>query len=163
MQREPTLQVPFGPRDFRAVQAAADANFDSFGAEAKSGIHGLSHRAPESDSFFQLHADGFSHKLSIQLRTMNFLNIDVDLAIRPLLNVSFKLVDLGAFPADDNARARRVDRDAKLVRHPLDLDVAHTGVSQLLLQITLQLQIFMKQTAVVTLGEPAGAPRFGNP
>jgi hypothetical protein len=45
-------------------------------------------------------------------------------------------------------------RDAKLVRHPLDFDVAHTGVTQLFLEITLQLQILMKQPAVVAFSKP---------
>src|SRR5437867_4420506 len=40
MQRQPALQIPFGPGDFRAIQPAADANLDPFGAEAEGRIDG---------------------------------------------------------------------------------------------------------------------------
>ena len=69
---------------------------------------------------------------------MDLLNIDVDLAVRALLDIRFELVDLGALTADDDAGARRVNRDTKLVRHPLDFDVADAGVDQLFFEIALQ-------------------------
>ena len=64
--------------------------------------------------------------------------------------------------ADDDSGPGRVDRDAKLVRHPLDFDVADTGMGELLLQIALQLQVFVEQPAVVALCEPARAPGLGD-
>src|SRR5438128_7138359 len=73
VQRQPALQVPFGPRDFRPVQTAANANLDSFRPEPESRIHRLSHRAAESDSLLELQCDRLSDQLSVQFRTMDFL------------------------------------------------------------------------------------------
>src|SRR6185295_16479775 len=64
-------------------------------------------------------------------------NIDVDVAICPLLNIYFQFVDLGAFAADDDSGPGREDGDAKLVRHPLDLNTGNAGMLQLLLEIAL--------------------------
>src|SRR5262245_56401249 len=93
---------------------------------------------------------------------MDLLNVDVDLAVGPLLDIRLQFVDFRTLAADNNSRTRRIDRDAKLVRHPLDFDIAHTGVGELLQQVPLEFQIFMKQAAVVALGEPARTPRLGH-
>src|SRR5262249_33128241 len=104
--------------------------------------------------------DCAGHKLCVEFRPMDFLDIDVNLAIRALLDIDLQFVDFRAFATDDDSRPGRVDRDAKFVRHPLHLDVADAGVRQLLQAVAFQLQIFMKQPAVITLSEPAGPPRL---
>src|SRR5581483_5662489 len=139
VEREAALQVPLGTRDFIAVQATADAHLDSLAAEAQGGIDGLAHRAPEADAFFQLQRNGFGHKLSIQLGLVNFLNIDVNLAVRPLLKLLLQLVDLSSLAADDDSRARRLDDDAQLVAGTLDFDRAHARRFELVLELVLQL------------------------
>src|SRR5262249_25819631 len=160
MQRKTPLQIPLGPRDFGAVQAATDANLDSLCAETQSRINRLSHRSAERNALFQLHGNRFGDELRIELRSVDFLNVDIDLAIRPLLNVGFQLVDFSSLATDDEAWTRRVDRYAELVGHPFNFDVAYTGMAELLLEVPLQLEIFVKQTAVVALGEPSRAPRL---
>src|SRR5262249_35862698 len=153
VQGQPALEIPLGPRDFRSVQAATHADLDSFCAESQSRIDRLSHGAAESDALFQLHRNRFGDELRIEFRSVDFLDVDVDLAIRPLLDVGFQLVDFSALAADDDAGTRRVNRDAKLVRHPLHFDVAYTGMAKLLFEIALQLEIFMQQAAVIAFGE----------
>src|SRR5262245_24643639 len=91
---------------------------------------------------------------------MNFLDIDVDLSIGPLLYIGFQLVDFRTLAANDDAGPGGVNRNAKLVRHALDFNVADACMSQLLQQIALQLEILVKQTAVIAFGEPAGTPRL---
>src|SRR5262249_6705722 len=113
VQWKPALQIPFGTRDFCAVQAAAHADLDALRTETQCRINGLSHRAAESDSLFQLHRNGLGDKLRIEFRSVDFLNIDIDLTIRPLLDVGFELVDFSALTADDDTGPRRVDRDTK--------------------------------------------------
>src|SRR5262249_8715428 len=160
MQRQTALQIPLGTRDFRAIQTSAHPDLDTLRAEPQRRIHGLSHRAPKRDSFFKLHRDSAGNKLRVELGPMNLLDIDVDLSIGPLLDVSFQFVDFRTLAADDDARPRRVDRDAELVRHALDFDIADAGVCQLFEQIALQLQIFVKQPAVIAFGEPSRTPWF---
>src|SRR5439155_27012186 len=108
------------------------------------------------------HGDAFADELRIDFRTMELRNIDVDLAIGPFLDIGVELGGLGTFAADDDAGARCVNRDAKLVRHPLDFDIADTRVVQLFLEVALQFEIFMKQAAVITFCKPARTPRLGN-
>ncbi len=55
-----------------------------------------------------------------------------------------------------------IDRDAKLVRHTLHFDAADAGVLKLLLQVALQLQIFVQQAAIVSLGKPSRTPWLGH-
>src|SRR5215831_14340762 len=93
---------------------------------------------------------------------MDFLNIDVNLSIGPLLDIGFQLVDFRTLAADDDSGPGGINRDAKFVGHSLDFDIADAGMRQLLQQISLQLQIFVKQSAVVAFGKPARTPRFGD-
>src|SRR5215510_13600302 len=93
---------------------------------------------------------------------MDFLNIDVNLSIGPLLDIGFQLVDFRTLAADDDPGPGGMNRDAKFVGHALDFDIADAGMRQLLQQISLQLQIFVKQPAVVAFGKPARTPRFRN-
>src|SRR5260370_22329597 len=50
VQRQTTLQVPLGARDFVAVQPARNADLDALAAEAQRRIHALTHRAAERDA-----------------------------------------------------------------------------------------------------------------
>jgi hypothetical protein len=40
---------------------------------------------------------------------VHFLDVDEDIAARPLLQFDFELVDLGAFAADDDARSISIE------------------------------------------------------
>ena len=104
MKRQASLEIPFGSSDFCTVQSAADPNLDSLCAKTQCGIDRLSHRAAECDSLFELHRDGLGDELRVQFRTMDLLNVDIDLAVRPLLNIDFELVDFRALAADDDSR-----------------------------------------------------------
>ena len=57
LQRQTALQVPLFAGDFRAVQAAGDANLDAFAAKTQSGVNGFAHGAAEGDALFKLQRD----------------------------------------------------------------------------------------------------------
>ena len=77
-----------------------------------------------------------------------------------LLELSLELVDLGALAADHDAGTRGADDQAQLVTGALDFDRADAGSLQLLLQLTLQLDVFDQQLVVVALNKPARPPRL---
>src|SRR5947209_11386369 len=85
VQRKASGLVPLGARDFGAVQAPTHADFDALRAEAEGRFHGLLHGAPECDAALQLRGNVLGHKLSIERRTLAFLDVDVALAFDHLL------------------------------------------------------------------------------
>src|SRR5262249_3467442 len=124
MQRKLALQIPFGARDFRAIQAARHADLDSLAAETQRRVDALSHGSSKSYALFELQRDRFGDQLRIELRLVHFLNIDENLALGFLRQILLQLFDLGAFAADDDAGTRSVDRDAQLVAGTIDFDRA---------------------------------------
>src|SRR5437588_2260848 len=160
VQRKAPVLIPLGARDFGAVQAPAHADFDALRAEAESRFHGLLHGATEGDTALQLRGDVLSDQLSVKLRTLDFLDVDVDLAVDHLLQLVAQLVDLGALASDDDAGTRGVDIDAHLVGRALDVDLRDSGVGEALFQIVAKLQIAMQRLGVSLPGKPAGVPRL---
>src|SRR3954453_4670874 len=158
VQRQTAVLIPLGARDLGAVQTAADAHLDSFRAEAEGRLHRLLHRAAECDAALELRGDVLRHQLRVELRTLDLLDIDVDLAVDELLQLVAELVDFGSLAADDDPRARRVDVDAHLVRRALDVDLRDSGVREALLEILAKLQIAMQRLGVALAGKPAGVP-----
>src|SRR5512133_3812968 len=76
VQRQTTLQIPLGARDFVSVQAARNANLDSLAAKAQSRIHRLTHGAAETNTLFELQRDVLGDQLCIELRLVHFLYVD---------------------------------------------------------------------------------------
>ena len=155
MQRQTSLQVPLGARDFISVQASAHAYLDSFATKTQRRVYGLAHGAAEAHTLFELQSNRFRDQLRIEFRLVHLLDVDVHLAVRALLQLLLQLVNLGAFASDNDPRPRRLDDDAQLVSRPLDLDRAHPRRLELVLQLILQLDVFQQQLVVITLHEPA--------
>src|SRR5213078_4785277 len=105
-------------------------------------------------------ADVLGDELRVELGALDFLNVDVDLAVDELLQLIAQLVHLCTLPSDDDSGTGGVDVDAHLVRRALDVDFRHTGVAEALLEIVAQLQIAMQRLRVRLPGEPAGMPRL---
>jgi len=59
-------------------------------------IDRLAHGPPEADALFQLQRNRFGDELGIELGLMHFLNIDMHLARRLLLQILLQLVDFRA-------------------------------------------------------------------
>src|SRR5262249_34612994 len=104
--------------------------------------------------------DVLGHQLRVELRTLNLLDVDVDLAVDELLQLVAELVDLGALASDDDAGTGGVDVDAHLVRGALDVDLRDPGVGEALLQVIAELEVAMQRLGVGLAGEPARVPRL---
>src|ERR1700733_146173 len=161
VQRQTPLQIPLRAGDFIAVQSSADADFDALAAETQRRVDRLAHRAPEADAFFQLQRNRFRYQLRVQLRLMHFLNVDVHLARRALLQLLLELVDFRALAPNDDSRTRRLNNDAQLIAWTLDFNRADARRLELVLQLRLQLDVFEQQLVVVALHEPARLPGLG--
>src|SRR5688572_4541566 len=158
VQGKLALQVPLTPRDFRAVQTATDFDFDSLRAKAERLFHGLSHRAPKSNSLFELRRNLLSLQLRVQLGLMNLLNRNQHLAARTRRDVALQLVDLRALATDDDPGSRRVDDDLETVRRAFDVHVRYAGAGKASFQLTLQTQVFDQEIAVLLLRKPVRMP-----
>src|SRR5207244_4794536 len=114
----------------------------------------------EGDAALQLGGDVLGHELRVELRALDLLDVDVDLAVDQLLQLVAQLVHLRPLAPDDDARPRGVDVDAHLVGGALDVDLRDSGVGETLLQIVAELQIAMQRLGVGLPREPAGVPRL---
>src|ERR1035438_3750440 len=161
MQRQASLQIPFRARDLIAIQSPANPDLDPLAAEAQRRIHRLTHRPPESYTFFQLQRDRFRNQLRIEFRLMHFLDIDKHFARSAFLQIGLQLVDFRALASDDDSGTRRLDNDAQLVARTLDLDRTHARRFEFFLQLVLQLDVFEQQLVVVPFHKPARLPRLG--
>ena len=158
MQRKLPLQIPLTARDFRAIQTARNTHLDPFTAETQRRIHRLAHGTPERNALLQLQANRLRHQLRVQLRTVHFLNVDKHLALGLLCEIGLQLFDFRALTPDHNARPRGTNGDAQLVARAVDFNRTDPSRFQASRQGLLQRQIFMQQTRVVLLGEPARTP-----
>ena len=70
---------------------------------AQRGLDCLTHRPPERHALLELHRDRFRDQLRFELRLLDLLDVDEDLAVGPLLDLLLQLVDLRALPSDDDA------------------------------------------------------------
>ena len=67
-------------------------------------------------------------------------------------------LDVLALLADDHARARAVNRDARVLGRTLDHDLAHRGVRELLLQVVADLDVLVQHgREVLAVGVPLRA------
>src|SRR5262249_25686980 len=152
LQRQTALQVPLFPRNFRAVQTAGDADFDSLAAKTQSRINRFAHGAAERNALFKLQRDGFSDEGGVELRAVHFLNVNVHFALGALRNLLLELVDFRALAADNDAGTRGVDADDELVRGALDVNRANAGGLELVLELFAELDVLMQQIGIVAIG-----------
>ena len=143
VKRKSPLQVPLGSRDLGAVQPPRHSNFDPLRAEALGVFDGSPHRSPESYALLELLSNLLGLQLRIQLRLVDLLNVDVNLAPGPVLDLLLELIDLGAFASDDYARTRGVDDDLQLVGSPLNVDMRNSGAGKPPLQFFFELEVFV--------------------
>src|SRR3989454_2988199 len=158
VQRQLTLEVPFGARDLGAAQPARHADFHALGAEAHGRLDRLFHGPAEGDATLHLQTHRLSDQLRLQLRLVDLHDVDEDLAAGLLLKVVAQLVHLGPLAADDDPGPRGVDVDLQLVGRALDVDARHARVRQPLLQLGPEPQILVQERWVGFFGVPARLP-----
>src|SRR5215475_2665872 len=158
MQRHTPLAVPLHARDLGAAQAPAAVDADAARPQPHGRLHGPLHRPPEGDATLQLLRDVLRYQLGVDLRLADLEDVEMHLAAGHLLQVVAQLLDVGALLADDDAGARRVNGDARLLGRPLDDDAADAGLRQALLQIVPQTQVLVQHAGIVLVGVPARIP-----
>src|SRR4030095_345831 len=72
VQRNATLAVPFGARDFRAAQTAGAGDADALGAETQRRLHRTFHCAAEGDTALELVGDALCDETRVDLRLADF-------------------------------------------------------------------------------------------
>src|SRR5688572_7441058 len=136
VQRHPPVAIPLAPCDLTAAQPARARDPDPIGAEPEGRRDRLLHRAAERHALLELERDVLGHELRVELGMDDLLDVEVDLLLRPLLQLVLQLLDLGALAPDDDARPRRVDRDPGAVRRALDVDARDARVVELVLDVS---------------------------
>src|SRR3546814_4379720 len=145
MQGHPALAVPFRPRDLGTAEAPADIDPDPLRTELHRRLHRALQRTPEGDAALQLPRDVLGHQLRVDLRLADLDDVQHDVAAaRHLAELLAQLLDVGALLADDDARARRMYRDPRLLRRALDHHAADAGLAEPLEQVLAQTPILME-------------------
>src|SRR6185436_8849811 len=123
----------------------------------------LAHRAAERDALLELHRHRFGDQLRVELRLLDLLDVDEDLAAGPLLDLLLQLVDFRSLAADDDARARGVDVDLQLVGGALGFDPRDAGMREPLLEVLPQREVLVQELRVVAVRVPARPPGLVEP
>src|SRR5690606_8207213 len=95
------------------------------------------HGATEDNAAVYLLVDAIGDGLRSELRLTDLRDVDAQVGDGHLHHVGdlgAQLLDVLALLADHDARPRRVDRDIDLAGGTLDLNAAHRGIAELLLQ-----------------------------
>src|SRR5262249_47968057 len=159
VQRHASFAIPLHARDFRPAEAARAVDADAFGTETHCRLNRALHGAAECDTTLELLRDRFRNQLRVQLGLADLNDIDDDIPVRELGNSLPQVLDVGSLLADDYARAGRVDGHAALLVRPLDDDMRHRCLLELLHQLLADLDVLVEQRAVFRLtGEPARIP-----
>src|SRR5262249_7889086 len=159
VQRHAALAVPLHAGDLRAAEPARAVDSDAFRAKPHRRLHGALHGAAERDAALELLGDRFGDQLGIELGLPDLDDVDHDVRLGELRHLAAQLLDIGALLADDDARPRRLDRDAALLVRPLDHDARHGRLLELRVQLLADRRVLVQQLAVLVLaGVPARIP-----
>src|SRR4029450_10164107 len=151
--------IPLHARDFCPTEAPRAINADAFGAEAHCRLNRALPGAAERNTPLELLRDRFRNQLRVELGLADLNDIDDDVAVRELGNRLEQFLHLSTLLADHYARAGRVNGHAALLVRPLDDDMRHRCLLELLHQLLADLDVFMEQRTVFRLaGEPARIP-----
>src|SRR6478672_6797668 len=144
MQRHAAFAIPLGPRDLDAVEPSRAHDLDALRAQPHRILHRALHRAAEHDPFLQLLRDRVGDQLRVDLGLADLLDVEADLGTHHLAQLGAQRLDVLALLADDDPRARAVDRDPRVLGRALDRDLAHRRVRQLLLQVGPDLDVLVQ-------------------
>src|SRR5262249_1273919 len=159
VQRHPALAIPFHARDLGPAETPRAINADAAGAEPHRRLHRPLHGAAEGDTALELLRDRFGDQLGIELGLPDLDDVDHHIGLGELGDLAAQLLDVGALLADDDPRPRRLHRDAALLVRPLDHDLGHRRLLEILHQLLADLHVLVEQLAVLALARvPARIP-----
>src|SRR4029077_16792195 len=155
-----SLAVPFRTRNLSAVQPTGATEFNPLRAKIHCCLHGFLHRASISDAALNLQRDVFGNQLRVDLRRLDFLDVNLHLfAVGHLGNFFRHLLDFRALASDHNSRTRSVNGYANGIPRPLDHNFRDCRKLQLLLHVVANLQIIVqKRGEFLRRSVPARAP-----
>ncbi len=123
MQRHAPFEIPLATPHVGSTETTLGLNANTFCARLHGGGHRALHGTPERDATFELVGDAACKKLSIELRVRYFDDVELDVAVRQLLETAAEPFGLRAATTDDHAGTPGVDVDLDLlVTDPLDVD-----------------------------------------
>src|SRR5208282_3650273 len=132
VQRHTAFAIPFHACDLGAAEPPRAIDADAAGAEPHRRLHGALHGAAEGDAPLELLGDRFGDQLGIELRLADLDDVDHHVAVGERGDLAAQFLDVGALLADDDAGPRRVDGDPALLVRPLDHDLGHRRLLELL-------------------------------
>src|SRR5690625_4791327 len=124
------LVITRGPCDLGTTETTTRLDLDPLRPGPHRRLYGGLQRTAERDTLCQLVRDSVGNQLRIQLRTLDRLDIDRDLALREKGELITELVDLRALLTNHAPGTCRLDRDHDLLRLTIDLDIRNRGVTQ---------------------------------
>src|SRR5450432_299689 len=134
MEWHAAFAIPLGTGDFDAVQASRTHDLDALCAEAHRVLHRALHRATEHDPLLELLRDRIGDQLRVDFGLADFLDVEPDFGAHHLAQAGAQRLDVLALLADDDAGARAMDRDPRVLGRAFDGDPAHRCVRKFLLQ-----------------------------
>src|SRR5580658_148731 len=138
VQRHAAFAIDLGAGNFRTVEPAGYAHLDPQRARTHGVGDGALHGAAEHHALFQLLRDSLGHELGIQLGLADLGDVQAHVVHRhpeDLRHAGAELLDVLALLADHDSRTRRMDGDVGAPRGPLDVNAAHRGIGELLVQV----------------------------
>ena len=157
-QRDAPFLVPLAAAHLGAAEAARDGDLDALGAGLHRALDGLLHRLLEGDAAAQLPGDVHGDEMGVELRLADLLDLQLDLAVRERADLLAQHLDVGAALADDDAGLGGVDRDRHVVDAALDLDAAHAGVGQPLVDERADRDVLLEGGGVFLVRIPLRGP-----
>src|SRR5262249_24094876 len=159
MQRHAALAIPLHARDLGAAEPARAVDADAAGAEPHRRLHRPLHGAAKGDAPLELLGDRFGDQLGIELGLSDFDDVDHHVGLGELGDLLAQLLDVGALLADDDAGPCRLHGDPALLVRPLDHDLRHRRLLEILHQLLADLHILVQELPVLALARvPARIP-----
>jgi hypothetical protein len=158
VKRDSTVFILLGASDFGATQSPAALYLDTFSAHFHSRSQSLFHSAAEADSPFKLTGNRLADETRREFRPLHFNNIECDITFHQHAKLFPQLVDLDAFPPDDDTGSGSMYINRDFLGVAQYLDTGNAGVLESLIDVPLDLHIFVHQVSKLLRGEPLGIP-----
>src|SRR5208282_5855578 len=146
MERNLSFAIPLSARNLRAAKTARTTNFNTQCSKIHGRLNRLLHRSTERNSALNLQRHIFGDQLRIQLRCLNFLDINLDLfSARHPSDLFGHLLNLSALTTNHDSGPSRKNGNADAIPGPFDYNLRYRSHRELLLYKPADLQIGMQE------------------
>src|SRR6516225_8863066 len=159
VQGHAAFPIPFHAGNLGPAQAPRAVDANAAGTKAHRRLHRPLHRAAKRNPPLELLRDRLGYQLGIKLRLPDLHDVDHHVRFREIGDLPAQLLDVRALLSDDNARPRRLHRDATFLVRPLDDDLGDRRLLEILHQLLADLHVLVQKLPVLVLaGVPARIP-----